>query len=105
MVRPFAFVWSRPGQERLPMATARATNCPHQEREQRDDLHSLWTRTPEKDVLPTCKQLGIGFVAYSPLGKGFLTGKSRHTLSRITLRNPEKTRLHHRTRPGTKQSH
>src|SRR2546430_2498667 len=37
--------------------------------------YSLWTRTPEKEVLPTCKELGIGFVAYSPLGKGFLTGK------------------------------
>lgn len=37
--------------------------------------YSLWTRTPEKEVLPTVEQLGIGFVAYSPLGKGFLTGK------------------------------
>jgi aryl-alcohol dehydrogenase-like predicted oxidoreductase len=36
--------------------------------------YSLWTRTPEKEVLPTCEELGIGFVAYSPLGKGFLTG-------------------------------
>ena len=37
--------------------------------------YSLWTRTPEKDVLPTVEELGIGFVAYSPLGKGFLAGK------------------------------
>jgi aryl-alcohol dehydrogenase-like predicted oxidoreductase len=37
--------------------------------------YSLWTRAHEKDVLPTVEQLGIGFVAYSPLGKGFLTGK------------------------------
>jgi aryl-alcohol dehydrogenase-like predicted oxidoreductase len=37
--------------------------------------YSLWTRTPEKEVLPTCEELGIGFVPYSPLGKGFLTGK------------------------------
>jgi len=37
--------------------------------------YSLWTRTPEKEVLPTVEQLGIGFVPYSPLGKGFLTGK------------------------------
>jgi aryl-alcohol dehydrogenase-like predicted oxidoreductase len=37
--------------------------------------YSLWWRTPEEDVLPTCEQLGIGFVPYSPLGKGFLTGK------------------------------
>jgi aryl-alcohol dehydrogenase-like predicted oxidoreductase len=37
--------------------------------------YSLWTRTPEKEVLPTVEELGIGFVPYSPLGKGFLTGK------------------------------
>jgi len=37
--------------------------------------YSLWWREPEKDVLPTCEQLGIGFVPFSPLGKGFLTGK------------------------------
>ena len=37
--------------------------------------YSLWTRTPEKEVLPTVEELGIGFVAYSPLGKGFLAGK------------------------------
>jgi aryl-alcohol dehydrogenase-like predicted oxidoreductase len=37
--------------------------------------YSLWTRTPEADVLPTVEELGIGFVPYSPLGKGFLTGK------------------------------
>src|ERR1700722_13686601 len=37
--------------------------------------YSLWWREPEKDVLPACQELGIGFVAFSPLGKGFLTGK------------------------------
>ena len=37
--------------------------------------YSLWTRTPEKEVIPTPEELGIGFVPYSPLGKGFLTGK------------------------------
>jgi aryl-alcohol dehydrogenase-like predicted oxidoreductase len=37
--------------------------------------YSLWTRGPEKEVLPTVEELGIGFVPYSPLGKGFLTGK------------------------------
>jgi aryl-alcohol dehydrogenase-like predicted oxidoreductase len=37
--------------------------------------YSLWTRGPEADVLPTLEELGIGFVPYSPLGKGFLTGK------------------------------
>src|ERR1700733_10645130 len=36
---------------------------------------SLWTRTPEKEVMPALEELGIGFVPYSPLGKGFLTGK------------------------------
>jgi aryl-alcohol dehydrogenase-like predicted oxidoreductase len=37
--------------------------------------YSLWTRDPEPEVLPTCRELGIGFVPYSPLGRGFLTGK------------------------------
>ena len=37
--------------------------------------YSLWTRTPEKEVIPALEELGIGFVPYSPLGKGFLTGK------------------------------
>ena len=37
--------------------------------------YSLWTRDPEGDVLKLCRELGIGFVAYSPLGRGFLTGK------------------------------
>jgi aryl-alcohol dehydrogenase-like predicted oxidoreductase len=36
--------------------------------------YSLWTRDPEPQVLPTCSELGIGFVPFSPLGKGFLTG-------------------------------
>ena len=42
--------------------------------------YSLWTRDAENDVLPVCKELGIGFVAYSPLGRGFLTG---------AIKNPE----------------
>ena len=37
--------------------------------------YSLWWREPEKDILPLCESLGIGFVPFSPLGKGFLTGK------------------------------
>jgi aryl-alcohol dehydrogenase-like predicted oxidoreductase len=37
--------------------------------------YSLWTRDPEDEVLATCRELGIGFVAYSPLGRGFLTGQ------------------------------
>jgi aryl-alcohol dehydrogenase-like predicted oxidoreductase len=57
--------------------------------------YSLWTRGTEKEVLPTLEELGIGFVPYSPLGKGFLTGKMdekttfdssdfRNTLPRFT---------------------
>src|SRR4030081_2321722 len=42
--------------------------------------YSLWTRDPEEEILPTCREVGIGFVAYSPLGRGFLTGK---------IKNPE----------------
>lgn len=45
--------------------------------------YSLWSREPESEILPTCRELGIGFVSYSPLGRGFLTGKikSLDTLS------------------------
>ncbi|HUK50326.1 MAG TPA: aldo/keto reductase, partial [Terriglobales bacterium] len=39
--------------------------------------YSLWSREPEKELLDLCRELGIGFVAYSPLGRGFLTGKLR----------------------------
>ena len=39
--------------------------------------YSLWSRDPEDEILPTVRELGIGFVAYSPLGRGFLTGKFR----------------------------
>jgi pyridoxine 4-dehydrogenase len=37
--------------------------------------YSLWWREPEKEILPTCEELGVGFVPFSPLGKGFLTGQ------------------------------
>jgi aryl-alcohol dehydrogenase-like predicted oxidoreductase len=37
--------------------------------------YSLWTRDPEEEILTTCRELGIGFVAYSPLGRGFLSGR------------------------------
>jgi aryl-alcohol dehydrogenase-like predicted oxidoreductase len=37
--------------------------------------YSMWTRDPEAEVLPTCRELGIGFVPYSPLGRGFLAGR------------------------------
>src|SRR5207253_1409441 len=62
--------------------------------------YSLWWRTPEEEVLPTCEELGIGFVPYSPLGRGFLTGKinetttfgsndNRTTLPRVHVRGPQ----------------
>jgi aryl-alcohol dehydrogenase-like predicted oxidoreductase len=57
--------------------------------------YSLWWRTPEEDVLPTCEELGIGFVPYSPLGRGYLTGKidenTTFDLSDIRSRNPRFT--------------
>ncbi len=57
--------------------------------------YSLWWRTPEEEVLPTCEELGIGFVPYSPLGRGYLTGKiDEHTVfdpSDIRSRNPRFT--------------
>jgi aryl-alcohol dehydrogenase-like predicted oxidoreductase len=37
--------------------------------------YSLWTRGPEEEIIPTCRELGIGFVPYSPLGRGFLSGR------------------------------
>jgi len=43
------------------------------------DEYSLWWRRPEAEVLPMCEELGIGFVPFSPLGKGFLTGKMDET--------------------------
>ncbi|MHB1177184.1 MAG: aldo/keto reductase [Daejeonella sp.] len=43
--------------------------------------YSLWWREPEKEILPTLEELGIGFVPFSPLGKGFLTGKIDETTS------------------------
>ena len=50
--------------------------------------YSLWTRDPEESVLAACRELGIGFVAYSPLGRGFLTGKIREParLDRLDFR-------------------
>jgi aryl-alcohol dehydrogenase-like predicted oxidoreductase len=41
--------------------------------------YSLWTRDVEAEILPTVRELGIGFVAYAPLGRGFLTGAIRST--------------------------
>ena len=55
--------------------------------------YSLWTRDPEDEILPTVRELGIGFVAYSPLGRGFLTGRFRK------LRGPGRERTTGATRP------
>lgn len=51
--------------------------------------YSLWWRRPEEEVLPTCEELGIGFVPFSPLGKGFLTGKidENTTFDKTDFRN------------------
>ena len=51
--------------------------------------YSLWTKDPEKEVLPTLEELGIGFVPYSPLGRGFLTGKINEntTFDKFDFRN------------------
>jgi aryl-alcohol dehydrogenase-like predicted oxidoreductase len=51
--------------------------------------YSLWWRAPEADVLPVCEELGIGFVPFSPLGKGFLTGKidDQTTFAKEDFRN------------------
>jgi len=51
--------------------------------------YSLWWRVPEAEVLPTLEELGIGFVLFSPLGKGFLTGKINEntTFDRSDFRN------------------
>jgi aryl-alcohol dehydrogenase-like predicted oxidoreductase len=56
--------------------TLRRANAVHQITALQTE-YSLWTRDPEVEVLPTCRELGIGFVAYSPLGRGFLTGAIR----------------------------
>lgn len=52
--------------------------------------YSLWTRDMEVDVLPACQELGIGFVAYSPLGRGFLSGKIRQ----VANLSPDDRRRH-----------
>jgi aryl-alcohol dehydrogenase-like predicted oxidoreductase len=59
--------------------------------------YSLWTRDVEPDILPTCRALGIGFVAYSPLGRGFLTGAITTTND---LASDDWRRRHPRFQPG-----
>jgi len=55
-------------------ATIRRAHCTHPLSALQTE-YSLWSRDPEDEILPTCRELGISFVAYSPLGGGFLTGK------------------------------
>jgi aryl-alcohol dehydrogenase-like predicted oxidoreductase len=52
--------------------------------------YSLWTRDPEIEILKTCRELGVGFVAYSPLGRGFLTGR----FSKSEDLSPDDSRRH-----------
>jgi aryl-alcohol dehydrogenase-like predicted oxidoreductase len=59
--------------------------------------YSLWTRDPEAEILPTVRELGIGFVAYSPLGRGFLSGRFR---SREDLEEHDFRRNNPRFQPG-----
>ncbi|XP_047063152.1 probable aldo-keto reductase 2 isoform X3 [Lolium rigidum] len=51
---------------------------------------SLWSRNVEEDIIPTCRELGIGIVAYSPLGKGFLSRGAKMSLPRFQPENMEK---------------
>ncbi len=51
--------------------------------------YSLWSRGIEKEVLPTCKELGIGLVAYSPLGRGFFGGSHKETLTKGDFRHQQ----------------
>ena len=60
--------------------------------------YSLWTRDPEEGILAACRQLGIGFVPYSPLGRGFLTGRFRNTGA---LGDRDFRKFHPRFQPDT----
>ena len=62
--------------------------------------YSLWTRDAEEAILSACRQLGIGFVAYSPLGRGFLTGRFRNTGA---LGDRDFRKFHPRFQPDTMQ--
>jgi aryl-alcohol dehydrogenase-like predicted oxidoreductase len=63
-----------PGLSEASSATIRRANAVHPIAALQTE-YSLWTRDPEDEVLPTTRELGIAFVAYSPLGRGFLTGQ------------------------------
>ena len=61
--------------------------------------YSLWSRTPERRMLATCRELGVAFVPFSPLGRGFLTGKARDT-TRLTEDDIRQTVARPRFEPG-----
>ena len=63
--------------------------------------YSLWTREPEDEILPTVRELGIGFVAYSPLGRGFLTGRIK-TLDDLAANDYRRRRRASRARTSSK---
>ena len=63
--------------------------------------YSLWWRAIEADVLPTCEELGIGLVPYSPLGRGYLTGKIDESTTFAEHRHPQPQPALH---PGGDQS-
>lgn len=74
--------------EAKPLTIRRAASVHHITAVQTE--YSLWERYPEDEILPTCNELGISFVAYSPLGRGFLTGK---LLKTETLSNDDFRRV------------
>ena len=94
-------IWSRAGKVRylglseVDSATLRRAHAVHPITALQTE-YSLWSRDPENDILETCRELGITFVAYSPLGRGFLTGaiQSRDDLEAgdFRLRNPRFTK-------------
>ena len=61
--------------------------------------YSLWWREPEREILPTLEELGIGFVPFSPLGKGFLTGKIDDTTTFDPHRLPQRRAAIHGGEP------
>ena len=67
--------------------------------------YSLWSREPEEEILPTVRELGIGFVAYSPLGRGFLTGQIKsHRRPRARRLPPQRAALPGRKLPEEPRS-
>jgi aryl-alcohol dehydrogenase-like predicted oxidoreductase len=66
--------------------------------------YSIFSRDIEKDILPTCVKLGISLVAYSPLGRGMLTGRFASTNDRPTSENDFRARMQPRFRPGNFES-